>query len=63
MEKNSRLSRMIAVQLRWEDSGATGYDRETTGAGDRMQNHGARERVDEGQEEGKNRLNAKIELN
>lgn len=44
---------MIAVQLCWEDSGATGHDREATGAGDRMQNHGARERVDEGQEEGK----------
>lgn len=48
------LSRVIAVQFRREDSGAAGYDREAAGAGDRMQNHGARERIDEGQEEGKN---------
>lgn len=62
MEKNSMpLSRVIAVQLRREDSGAAGYDCETAGAGDRMQNHGARERLDEGQEEGKNRLKAKID--
>lgn len=53
MEKFNGLFHMIAVQLCREDSGATRYDREATGAGDRMQNHGARERVNEGQEKGK----------
>lgn len=52
---------MIAVQLCRKDSGTARYDRKTIGAGDRMQNHGAREGIDEGQEEGKNRLKAKID--
>jgi len=42
----------IPVQLRRSDIGSTRYDREAARARDRMQDHGARQRLDERQEEG-----------
>lgn len=43
----------VTVQLRGSDSGPEGHDRQTAGARDWVQNHGARPRLHEGQEEGK----------
>lgn len=42
----------ISVQLCRPDPGTAGHDSETAGTGDGLQDHGARQGLDEGQEEG-----------
>lgn len=44
---------MLLVQLRGKDFGTPWNDGETAGAGNRLQNHGSRQGLDEGQKEGK----------
>lgn len=43
----------FVVQLRWEDPGPAWTDGQTAGGRDRLQDHGARKRLHERQEEGK----------
>lgn len=43
----------FAVQLCGSHPGTPRNDSQTAGAGDRLQDHGARQGIDEGQEEGK----------
>ena len=48
----SQFNCLLSVQLRWPNLRPARLDRETAGAGDRLQSDGPRQGVDEGQEKG-----------
>ena len=50
--RESQFNCLLSVQLRWPNLRPARLDRQTAGAGDRLQSHGPRQGVDEGQEEG-----------